>query len=76
MGPGIYDQTHLTVGTEGPKFSMGVKTESKNRIDSPGPGAYEPSHEYVKSKSPAISVKGRTELNSSKYDGPGPGAYD
>jgi hypothetical protein len=76
VGPGMYDQSHKRVGTEGPKFSMGVKTESKNRNDSPGPGAYEPSIEAVKNKSPQISVKGRTELMSAKSYAPGPGAYD
>ena len=45
VGPGMYDQTHMNVGTEGPKFSMGVKASAKNRNDSPGPGAYDPSLE-------------------------------
>ena len=76
VGPGLYDHRYLNIGTEGPKFSIGVKTESKMRNDSPGPGTYEPSIEYIKNKSPEISVKGRTKLISNSSISPGPGAYD
>jgi hypothetical protein len=76
VGPGMYDQTYMNVGTEGPKFSIGIKAEAKTRNDSPGPGAYDPSLEYVKSKSPHISVKGRTELLTARSYAPGPGAYN
>jgi len=58
----MYDQSYHKIGSEGPKFSIGTKTETKMRESSPGPCAYDPSIEYVKSKSPKISLHGRSEL--------------
>ncbi len=48
VGPGMYENNHKKIGTEGPKFSLGVKTQAKNNNESPGPGAYEPILELIR----------------------------
>ncbi len=79
LGPGTYEYKNMSIGTEGPKFSLGGKTQKvqKNQQGMPGPGEYEPRETLSRPKSPEILLKGKAkDLLSYMIQMPGPGTYD
>lgn len=79
LGPGAYDYKNKSIGTSGPKFSLGGKVEKVLKQDKamPGPGEYEPRETITRPKSPDIKLKGKAkDILNSQLAVPGPGTYD
>jgi len=77
-GPGNYSTKQKDLN--GPKYSIGKKTDATNKHPTPGPGEYiyENAHTTKKSQGSKIgnSTRGEVVADRTKSDNPGPGMYN